>query len=492
MNCNPNKVAGYLYTLYPPACDLYCDQNLLDKYSILPLSLDTVEAVEDCIYLFEECGLPLEFLFYNQEVWGNYLKLITEPRYHAAIEMVLATQNPAELLSYFRACYRFGFPALDDPTSDKIERLYIETFPSLSFFLDQTYDDEEYSLIVTEAIKMSSVKVSKSGKTNYISSDALNSAEYAEMNTKKSTTIRPVISPEEAFEFWKNAPTCDVHFSLKIDGVNTKALFNEDGSGLKLAISRGRSADSIDYTDALNAMFKVKGIDTSKLHGLVTGESEVRPADLKKIVSRYPDRDYKTSKSTAMAMLRAPGSFLEEDFQYLTFSPFSCEDLRVDLAFAALEEAGLKTPPHMVVKGTDIPKTSVEEFDEWLTKNVLDMLWMQACQHGISSDGVVMYLIGDVFTERKDVYSDANIAIKYGYWASAEYTGTVDSIIVEQQRTTASIVLQIAPVVMRDGNTATRVGIGSPDILMRDNVRVGDKILFTRKSEAYDVYLKKL
>ena len=71
------------------------------------------------------------------------------------------------------------------------------------------------------------------------------------------------------------------------------------------------------------------------------------------------------------------------------------------------------------------------------------------------------------------------------------YQSIVTRIIFEQRRVEASIVLEVEPVVMRDHNTATRVGVGSPDILIRDDVRLGDTIEFERKSEAYNVYLRK-
>ena len=126
-----------------------------------------------------------------------------------------------------------------------------------------------------------------------------------------------------------------------------------------------------------------------------------------------------------------------------------------------------------------------------MNTHVLDPLYEQGNKLGIGSDGVVMYLLADINTERKDKYSDSNIAIKYGHWAAATYVSRVTGIVFEQRRVEASIVLEIEPCLTRDMNTATRVGVGSPDILIRDGIRIGDEIVFERKSEAYNVYLRK-
>lgn len=493
MSVNKQRIAEYLYGLYPPAGNLYCKSNELDSATILGCSFQNPEEVYTCLTAFREEGIPLNFLFETVEVWGDYLKSITEERYHKGIDLILSTNNPVEIIYYFRACYRFGFPAIDNKTSDLFEQLYGETYPEAADFVNQSYDDDIYDIFVTEAIRLSGVKTSSSKvKTNPNTPSGNVSADYTDLNTQKSTSIRPVVTPEEAFEFWKNAPECAVHFSLKIDGVNTKVLFDEDGAGLKLAVSRGRATDSIDYTEAVKAMLCLKGIDETKIHGRVTGESFVSLQDLQIVKSRYPDKGYKTPKSTAMAMLRAPSTFIEEDLKYLSFYPFSYGDLRVDKAFDALIDAGLQPPPYMVVKGADIPRTSLEDFSAWMEENVLTPLWDKGRELGVGSDGVVMYLLADVFTERKDHYSDTNIAIKYSHWSAATYTSKVTAILFEQKRVEASIVLQVEPTLMRDSNEATRVGVGSPDILIQDNVRVGDIIEFERKSEAYNVYLRKV
>lgn len=493
MDTNKMRIAEYLGALDLSACAQYCTNANLQFCEVTPFEFNGPDDVFNCLRTFLGEGVSPHFLFKNADLWGSYLKSISDARFHNGIELALSTGNPADLIMYFRACYRFGFPVIDDKSFDVLEDLYISTYPALSFLEEQTYDDDEYNSIVMNAVKMSGVRnVGKSAAASLNKMNLADNPEYADLNTEKSTSIRPVITPEEAFEFWRNAPSCRVHFSLKIDGVNTKALFSsEEGKGLELSISRGRATDSIDYTEALKNALQSKGVTGEALFGRVTGESFVGLNDLKIIQNRYVDKDYKTPKSTAMAMLRAPGNFMVEDYKYLSFFAFDYNGMRPDKAFKELQAAGLQVPPYLIFDGKDIPRTSVEEFNNWLIPNVLDPMWDFGEKLGIGSDGVVMYLLADINTERNDKYSDSNIAIKYHHWAAATYVSRVKRIVFEQKRVEASIVLEIEPVVMRDKNTATRVGVGSPDILICDNVRVGDMIEFERKSEAYNVYLRK-
>lgn len=481
-------------TLSMCACDKYCEIREIPEEKIEPAALDTPEAVFQCMGDFIAEGIDLRYLFNVGDVWGVYLRALCPANFHDGINLMLKMGTPADLMYFFRACYRFGMSAMEDKTFDALEQIYYKYYPELGFLMDQTYDEDQYGSLVADAIRMSNVRGTRragaaSRSTGSVHADPV----YADLNSEKSTSIRPVVSPEEAFEFWKNAPICRVHFSLKIDGINTKTQFSgKEDEGLQLAISRGRAADSIDYTEAMRRVLEAHDIDGEKLSGRITGESFVGLDVLPEIQKRYPDKDYKTPKSTAMAMLRAPENFCVDDYKYLSFRAFSIEGMNPADAFATLASAGMDTPPAMIVEGEVIPRDSLEHFSEWMDKNVLDYLYNQGQELGIGSDGVVMYLLADINTERADKYSDSNIAIKYGYWAAAKYQSQVKRIIFDQRRVEASIVLEIEPVVMRDSNTATRVGVGSPDILISDGVKIGDRIEFERKSEAYNVYLRKV
>lgn len=486
-----NKTADYLGALDWKASEEYCAIKGIDPMGVNPFSFDSAEQVMDCMSTFLNEGISLSFVFTNADAWGLYMRSISEERYHAAINLLLAYGTPADFMYYIRACYRMGFPAISDQDFDALEKLYLLTFPHLSFINEQTADDDVYSPLVKEAIKLSGVR--STGKSAITAVKRLNldkGSTYDDLNTEKSTSIRPVVTPQEAFDFWCSSPICRVHFSLKIDGINTK-LATSSENGLELALSRGRATDSIDYTDAVKVYLEQNQINPSEVPGRITGESFVNIEDLKVVQSHYPDKSYKTPKSTAMAMLRSPHNFIPEDLKLLSFMTFDYNGLKPDKAYSLLTAAGFQTPPSLEVEGSEIPRSSLADFNTWMETNVLNKLYAEGQRLGIGSDGVVMFLLADINTERKDKYSDSNIAIKYGHWSAATYVSRVTNIVFEQRRVEASIVLEIEPCLTRDMNTATRVGVGSPDILIRDDVRVGDLIEFERKSEAYNVYLRK-
>lgn len=485
------KTAEYLAALNPGACENYCRIKGIDFLEVNPFSFSALEEVVDCMSTFIAEGISLAYVFQCADVWSIYMKGVSDEKYHKALDLVLHYGGPTDFMYYIRGCYRMGFPAISNEEYDALERLYLDTFPSLSFFREQTDDDDIYPEIVKEAIRMSGVKsTGKSGAKAISKLNLTSNARYDDLNTEKSTSIRPVVDPSEAYNFWCSAPVCRVHFSLKIDGVNTKIASSEE-HGMELALSRGRSTDSIDYSEAIQTFLQLKGIDVRKVPGRITGESFVGVENLKTVVTHYPDKNYKTPKSTAMAMLRAPHNFIREDLQYLTFCAFDYNGFKPDESFRMLQEVGFDTPPALEFDGEEIPRSSIAEFNEWMNHNVLDPLYERGNELGIGSDGVVMYLLADIDAERNDKYSNCNIAIKYGHWAAATYVSRVTGILFEQRRVEASIVLEIEPCLTRDMNTATRVGVGSPDILIRDGIQMGDEIVFERKSEAYNVYLRK-
>lgn len=123
----------------------------------------------------------------------------------------------------------------------------------------------------------------------------------------------------------------------------------------------------------------------------------------------------------------------------------------------------------------------------WLKENILDVLWKKGEELEIPSDGVVCEKIQANLSDRKDQYSDSNIALKYEQWKSAQYTGIVEKILFEQRRVNASVVLQIKPVNTKDFNVARRVSVGSPNILISNKILQGSEIKFERKSQAINV-----
>ena len=483
------QAIGYLITLDEGEALKQAERwaiSLPDFYTIPSQAIGSPQDCLECLGCFMEQGVWLGNLFSNGAVWSLYLKSISEERYHKAVDLLTQHSGPGELMLYFRATYRMGFPAIPDQEYDILERFYLDSYPALSYLAERTQDDDLLPAIVKEAVRMSGRKDKASG-TRVSTLDLDGKA--ASLNSEKSTSIKPVRSYQEAYDYLLQATPAPTHWSLKVDGVNTKCQF--DNGQLTVALSRGRASDSWDYTEAVRRMFKAHGWDMSKLDGKVTGETIVDLKALAQLQQKYIDKDYKSPKSLAGAMLRAPQKFDEEDYSGLILYPFEYSEQQKDKAFQQLAAVGMELPPELTVQWEAIPLGSIEEFSQWLDSTILDPLWEESQWRQIGTDGVVLQLLSDIEGERADKYSDLNIALKFSHWTEAEYEAKVVNIIFEQRRVEMSVVLEIEPTTTRDLNVATRVSIGSPAILVHDGIKIGDTIAFTRKSEAINIYLEK-
>ena len=98
MSTGSLQIAEYLEALDASASAEYCIRNQIPILDVLPASFDGGDDVYNCLSQFLENGIPLYYLFNKTDVWGIYLKDITEPRYHTAIDMLLAHGSPADLM----------------------------------------------------------------------------------------------------------------------------------------------------------------------------------------------------------------------------------------------------------------------------------------------------------------------------------------------------------------------------------------------------------
>ena len=480
------KAIGYLKTLNNAKAVEFSTQSGVDVDSVDAAQLSTVEEIQGCLSFFLENNIWLGFLFNRGDIWKTYiLDLIEDEKFKDPITLVMNHGFPSDFMLYVRACYRFGSSAIPDMAYDILEKFYIKAY-NMDWLDKQVQEDDTYTPIVESALKMTKFSTSRS------STAKVASGSFAALNAEKSTSIKPLRSVEEVYEYLCNAPKVRTHWSLKADGVNTKGLLKDNGGGLEVAISRGRAADGFDYTEALNLVLQHQNVDFSKVSGKVTGESIVEPSYISVLNDKYPDKDYKSPKSAAGAMLRAPQQFDTADYNHLKFYPFECGDMLKDEAFRTLKDAGFSMLPSVEFDYEEINLNSLEEFSSWLDSNILDPIWEKATDEGIGSDGVVLQILTEIESDRADKYSDLNVALKFSHWTESEYQSKVVDILFEQNRVEISVVLKIEPVTTRDFNVATRVGIGSTAILVHDGVKIGDTIAFTRKSEANNVYLRKV
>lgn len=475
--------------IYPVMPEWLSNSYIEDFTEVEPMPRGDLSEHLSILQGFRQAAVPLAYLFNNKEYFKKLMQLLCEERASAALEMLVDMGGVRNVVLYLRASYRLGIPVINDQSYDALEILLKEAYPQFSDIWDTVEEEDTMTTLVESALQMSKPKRAKSSgataKPLKFTGDA------AELNSVKSSSIMPVRSYQEAYDYLKNSPECDTHWSLKIDGVNTKSSFKEDNTGLSVALSRGRASDSWDYTEAFRHMLKVSGIEECSVTGVIVGESVAKSEAVEVFAKKYPDRNYRSPKSIAGAMLRAPQKFDEEDYNLLQFYAFSYGDIMKDAAFAKLELNGFLVPPYVNVKKGEVPLGSLEEFTKWLDDNIFSVLWNEGIARGIDkscTDGVVLQLLTNIEGDRADKYSDLNIALKFSHWTEGSYEAIVSGFEFEQKRVEVSAVLLIEPVTTRDMNVATRVSAGSLAILINDGVKVGDKIKFTRKSEANNVY----
>lgn len=484
------QAARYLLAVNEKAGLDYCEQNGVSNET--PFVFSDVSEIMQCLACFVQAGIWIGYLI-DSPLWEQVLIASTDPEYSGLVSAARKLYSRECDLLLYRAAYRYGKPIIPDIAYDNLLGIYITAYPHLKQIKDRSYDDDVYPPILRDLLQASQIlEMQKKPQSSYM--NVTDDAELAQrerlkadLGQAKSTSVRPVLSYEDTWEFI-NSSDADLQFSLKVDGVNCKTCF-KDGE-LAVALSRGRATDSLDYTDSLRKIVNLsyRGLPET---AYITGECFVSAEALKMLRNKYPGKEFKTPKSTAMSMLRATHQYDERDFKHLHWLCFYGDPLgnHAGEMFDKLVELGLDTPPRILVKRSDIPK-DFESFTVWLKESILDTLWEQGEALKIPSDGVVCDLLTSVQTERKDQYNDHNIALKFEQWDSVTYESVVTNVLIEQRRVFASVVLEIEPVITRDLNTATRVNVGSPAILIDDRITVGSKIKFVRKSEAINVYVR--
>lgn len=385
------------------------------------------------------------------------------------------------LARYF---YKIGQPKIDDAMYDRLEKTIKEkAYDQYKEYLTRTYDDDPVPVQLLDYIGVKPV-------FGALNKDRLDL--YGYLNEEKSFSIESVTSYEEAYTFFLKLVENQLDFvvSLKLDGVNTKMLYMNDKFALSL--SRGRSSDSLDFTDN-SARILPQTLNTGKDILRVTGESYVVNEGLPVLRKKYDKDDgFVSGKSAAVSLLRV--SYDTEDYQFIKTKVFFAEGLDDTLTgtFEKLKDNGFDTVPYKKISWKDIP-IEKEKFNSWLKAEVFDYLADEG--KGIPSDGVVVEVddlnwVGEVHNQ----YVSRQLALKFEQWSYQLYKGVITNILVEQRRVNKSIRIEIEPLTTVDGCKAAVINGFTPAILIANDYCVGSTVPFERNSNAYNnvVYGKRL
>lgn len=430
--------------------------------------------IVDVVLLFQEYEIPLHIAT-DSSIWEEFINSIVNETGKKLLTFLKQFRTKLNELLLFRACYRYNKPIINDDDYDILLNLYTFIYPNTVYLKSQSYDDDIYDGVVKEVLV----------KNGILRKGTLSNSKYAQtLRSAKTTSVLPQEYYEDTFSFIHSSHS-DILFSLKVDGMNAKTGYVDNK--FELALSRGRDSDGFDYTQALQKVLpnEIKGTSGFVT---ITGEVYLKYNSLQKLNAKYPNKDLKTPKSAAGSLMIAHDKYDKEDFEGLHFIAHGGENIGTTITekYESFIKNGFEVPPYILVLYAEIPQ-NLTRFKEWLKTNVLDILWEKGEQLEIPSDGVVCEKIDVSLTDRKDQYSDANVAIKYEQWKSPQYKGIVEKILFEQKRVNASVVLQIKPVTTKDFNVARRVSVGSPAILIKNNIVPGSEITFERKSQAINV-----
>lgn len=371
-----------------------------------------------------------------------------------------------------RFTYRMGAPILSDPQYDQLER-EIKEDGLLQEYTTRTYDDDPIPYDLIERLGL-----------GHLLQDLMSVSKYSKyLDSTKSLSIQPVTEIRDVWDFVRthlnqHQNMCDFNLSLKMDGVNSKALYI-DGR-LEICVSRGRGGNGIDYTKcAVNVL--PHNIDTDVDNVIIYTEAFVPEAYLQYFRKKY-GKEYKTPKSAAITMLRVQHD--KEDYKYLKMiaididgPDFKCKEEKYEY----MKKLGFLVAPNVKLPS----EVFTDDYDEFVKTINFSCDRFYEGTKGIPSDGLVLEVSDQTIDyEVNNQYCSKNIALKINQWSFTVYNAIVEDIVIEQQRVNASLRIKIKTIKTDDLCEATWVNGYNPDIIISNGINIGSKIQFERNSGA--------
>lgn len=397
----------------------------------------------------------------------------------SAVKSLLDAHHFEDAFALIRYAYRIGDPVVTDKDYDAFESAFRENFPG-SMYATQTYDDDPVPYNLLHSFGITPV--------TFNSSDDYNDMVTA-LNDDKSLSMSSVTKIEDAWPYFQMLRSNKLDFmaSLKTDGVNTKMLYYK--GDLLISLSRGRgAANSLDYMTGSSKIMPRSISNYNDIEKLrITGESYVDKDKLQYLRDKYDVNRYKTSKSSAISMLRTEHA--KEDYKYLHTAVFAAEGLEDTLQkmFNHLAMEGFETVPHELHSWTEIPDT-FEEFKDWLLLHV--MAPIAHAGKDMPSDGCAIEVNDLTWVGvQHDQYSNRQLALKFGYWAFKVYKGIITDIKTEQKRVFKSVRIRIDPITTDDDCKAEYINSFNPRILIDNELYEGKEVYFEKNAGAVNILI---
>jgi len=396
---------------------------------------------------------------------------------------LMSSNNFMDIYVLARWGYKVGEPLLNDDVFDVFEEKLKKLNPDLEIFnTSWSEDDEPIELLNKYEISLISevtpVELCETGLQKYL----------PYLIDNKSLSIRPIRSYEMAYEWFKLFDGMFIIFSVKIDGVNMKVLLSLESGLLLAASSRGRKTDKVfDYSvgaiQRYPNKFKKSGL-RSKVESnnlLVYCEGLVVNEGREEINKRY-DKKYVNEKTCGLpCLVKGIDNDLEQHLKVYAHSA-STGDATMSESLASLERAGFDVVPNITEKYVD---EGFDKFVEWIDE-IQKRVNTLANENNLVFDGVVAQVNSfEEFNncEYNEVYSNGNIALKFGENSCEEYEATVKDIELvfegkSKEKYTTKLYLE--PIKLSDNKILSKLQGYNLSVIVSNNIKKGSvvKILY--------------
>lgn len=394
-----------------------------------------------------------------------------------AAQQLINTRRLEDAFAIMRYAYRIGDPIISDAGYDDFERKFKQRYPE-SDYTKRTYDDDPIPYGILSEFDILPITFDSQEFYNEM---------WSHLNDDKSLSMNSVTCAEDAYDHFQMLRDNKLDFmaSLKVDGVNTKMLYYK--GDLLISMSRGRgNANSMNYMEGSSKVMPPTIRRYNDIENLrVTGESYVDKDKLPYLREKYDIYRYKTSKSSAISMLRTAHNVA--DYKYLHTAVFAAEGLEdtLEKTFNHLLLEGFEVVPHELHSWTEIPQDK-EEFKKWLCTEV--MAPIAKAGGDMPSDGCAIEVNDLTWAGTQDnQYSTRQIALKFGPWQFKVYKGIITDIKFEQKRVLKSVRVQIDPIVTDDDCKAEIINTFNPGILIENDLYVGKEVYFEKNAGAVNI-----
>lgn len=391
-------------------------------------------------------------------------------------------KNPLHIYIIARWFYKCGEELISDEVYTKMEDVVKLKYPDSVYLKRHWEDDPEPS----ELLSFYDI--------NFVTEEH-NSPLVEKFRNKllfnRSFSIMPIRSYEDAYEWFKSVEGYNLIFSLKIDGINVKVLFDRATGEILVSSSRARKGNKlIDYTDTVSR--KLNGrmkLDLSKLHDKTCVgycEAYVDFDGLPKLRDFYPTKNFKSPRSAGLSVLRVP---VEEQFmKYFHLVFFKVDDYfnRLSECLDDLDLRGFETPAYITDRFED---KGFEQFKIWID-GILNDLDAYRVDNKIPCDGVVVEIDTQIdFKNRSssETYSTGNVALKFGPWQAKSYSAVVKEIVIEssdKSKENKGVKLLIEPTMLDNFNIVDFVDASNLKKIIDRGIVPGSTIDFVYESDS--------